>query len=259
MRVPAKVNLHLAVGSLRWDGYHELVTVFQALSMTDEVTIAATDEPGVQVYGEGAGTVPTDHRNLAWRAVLLLAEHVGRRPAVRVVLRKTIPVAGGMAGGSERQLLAAMGRMFASVLRHRSFLAHLGIVITTFVGLYAWVSGSSILIQGIYGLSPLAFGATYAIGSSGYLIGTNIAVRVVMRHGLDRMIGILERQHQQMRGAVAGAGQRCLVGVDQAAVGGIEAGLRDATHGFGALQEILEADRGAGTEGRLRLQAHPGL
>jgi 4-diphosphocytidyl-2-C-methyl-D-erythritol kinase len=100
VRVPAKVNLHLAVGGLRGDGYHEVVSVFQSLSMIDEVTIAATDEPGVQVYGEGAGTVPTDRRNLAWRAVLLLAEHVGRRPAVRVVLRKTIPVAGGMAGGS---------------------------------------------------------------------------------------------------------------------------------------------------------------
>lgn len=100
VRVPAKVNLHLAVGGLRRDGYHELTSVFQALSMLDEVTVAATDEPGVQVYGEGAGTVPTDDRNLAWRAVLLLAERVGRRPTVRVVLRKAIPVAGGMAGGS---------------------------------------------------------------------------------------------------------------------------------------------------------------
>ncbi len=100
VRVPGKVNLHLAVGDLRWDGYHELVSVLQAVSMTDEVTVAATDEPGVQVYGEGAATVPTDCRNLAWRAVLLLAEHVGRQPAVRVVLRKVIPVAGGMAGGS---------------------------------------------------------------------------------------------------------------------------------------------------------------
>jgi 4-diphosphocytidyl-2-C-methyl-D-erythritol kinase len=100
VRVPAKVNLHLAVGDLRRDEYHELVSVFQALSIIDEVTVAATDEPGVQVHGEGAGTVPTDHRNLAWRAVLLLAEHVRRRPAVRVVLRKAIPVAGGMAGGS---------------------------------------------------------------------------------------------------------------------------------------------------------------
>ncbi len=78
--------------------------------------------------------------------------------------------------------LAAMGRMFGSVLVHRSFLAHLGIVITTFVGLYAWVAGSSIVIQGVYGLSPLAFGAIYAVGSSGYLLGTNIAARVVMRH-----------------------------------------------------------------------------
>ena len=100
VRVPAKVNLHLAVGNLRGDGYHELVSVFQALSIVDEVTVAATEEPGVQVYGEGAGTVPTDQRNLAWRAVLLLAEHAGRQPAVRVVLRKAIPVAGGMAGGS---------------------------------------------------------------------------------------------------------------------------------------------------------------
>lgn len=100
VRVPAKVNLHLAVGDLRADGYHELVSVFQALSMMDEVTVAAADEPGVQVYGEGAGTVPTDERNLAWRAVLLLAEHAGRQPMIRVVLRKSIPVAGGMAGGS---------------------------------------------------------------------------------------------------------------------------------------------------------------
>ncbi|MGH3776824.1 MAG: 4-(cytidine 5'-diphospho)-2-C-methyl-D-erythritol kinase [Pseudonocardiaceae bacterium] len=109
VRVPAKVNLHLAVGDLRWDGYHELVSVFQALSVTDEVTVAATDEPGVQVYGEGAGTVPTDRRNLAWRAVLALAEHSGRRPAVRVVLRKSIPVAGGMAGGSADAAGALVG------------------------------------------------------------------------------------------------------------------------------------------------------
>ncbi len=85
---------------------------------------------------------------------------------------------------------AAMGRLYRSVLEHRSFLAHLGIITTTFVGLYAWVSGASIVIQGIYGLSPLAFGLTYAVGSLGYMIGTNIAVRIVMRRGLDRMIGL---------------------------------------------------------------------
>ncbi|GAA4536177.1 4-(cytidine 5'-diphospho)-2-C-methyl-D-erythritol kinase [Amycolatopsis samaneae] len=103
VRVPAKVNLHLAVSDLREDGYHELVTVFQALSLTDEVTVMATEEPGIEVYGEGEGSVPTGANNLAWRAAQALAAHVGKPGAeakVRIVLRKGIPVAGGMAGGS---------------------------------------------------------------------------------------------------------------------------------------------------------------
>ncbi|PPK70346.1 4-(cytidine 5'-diphospho)-2-C-methyl-D-erythritol kinase [Actinokineospora auranticolor] len=103
VRVPSKVNLHLAVGDLRPDGYHDLATIFQALSLTDEVTVAVTDEPGVEVHGEGADSVPTGPSNLAWRAVQELAAHVGRdvdEPKVRIVIRKGIPVAGGMAGGS---------------------------------------------------------------------------------------------------------------------------------------------------------------
>lgn len=103
VRVPSKINLHLSVCDVRDDGFHELVTVFQALSLTDEVTVAATDDPGVEVYGEGEGSVPTGANNLAWRAVQALAAHVGKSgedPKVRVVLRKGIPVAGGMAGGS---------------------------------------------------------------------------------------------------------------------------------------------------------------
>ncbi|GAB3870923.1 hypothetical protein GCM10029964_006310 [Kibdelosporangium lantanae] len=103
VRVPSKVNLHLAVGEARPDGYHELSTVFQALSLTDEVTVAVADEPGVEVIGEGAGEVPTGPSNLAWQAVQTLAEYVGKdhiEPKIRVVIRKGIPVAGGMAGGS---------------------------------------------------------------------------------------------------------------------------------------------------------------
>ncbi|APU12795.1 MULTISPECIES: 4-(cytidine 5'-diphospho)-2-C-methyl-D-erythritol kinase [Actinoalloteichus] len=103
VRAPAKVNLHLGVGDLRDDGYHDLVTVFQALSLTDEVTVAVAEEPGVEVHGEGADAVPTGPSNLVWRAVQALAQHVGRdpdEPRVRVVINKGIPVAGGMAGGS---------------------------------------------------------------------------------------------------------------------------------------------------------------
>ena len=103
VRVPSKVNLHLAVGAVRKDGFHELATVFQSLSLTDEVTVAIADEPGVEVRGEGASAVPTDGANLAWRAVEELARHAGKgaeEPKVRVLIRKNIPVSGGMAGGS---------------------------------------------------------------------------------------------------------------------------------------------------------------
>lgn len=100
VRVPGKVNLYLEVGDQRDDGYHELTTVFHAVSLLDEVTVANADMLSLEVSGEGAESLPTDERNLAWRAAELLAEHVGRAPDVAISIEKTIPVAGGMAGGS---------------------------------------------------------------------------------------------------------------------------------------------------------------
>jgi 4-diphosphocytidyl-2-C-methyl-D-erythritol kinase len=109
VRVPAKINLHLAVGPLRDDGYHDLVTVFHAVSLFDEVSLAPSDAPGIEVHGEGVAEVPADETNLAWRAVQLLAERADRDPDVRLVLRKGIPVAGGMAGGSADAAAALVG------------------------------------------------------------------------------------------------------------------------------------------------------
>jgi MFS transporter, DHA1 family, multidrug resistance protein len=86
--------------------------------------------------------------------------------------------------------LATIGRLYRSVLVHRSFIAHLGILTTTFAGLMAWVSGASIVMQGVYHLSPFGFGFTYAVGAAGYMLGTHTATRIVMRLGLDRTIGI---------------------------------------------------------------------
>ena len=100
MRVPAKINLHLEVGGLRDDGFHDLVTVFHAVSLFDEVSVAVNPEPAIAVHGEGVTEVPADETNLAWRAVELLAERADRDPDVALVLRKGIPVAGGMAGGA---------------------------------------------------------------------------------------------------------------------------------------------------------------
>lgn len=104
VRVPGKVNLYLAVGDLREDGYHELTTVFHAVSLFDEITVRNADVLSLEVSGEGFDdrgcSLPLDGRNLAWRAAELMAEHVGRAPDVAISLEKSIPVAGGMAGGS---------------------------------------------------------------------------------------------------------------------------------------------------------------
>jgi 4-diphosphocytidyl-2-C-methyl-D-erythritol kinase len=69
VRVPAKINLQLAVGPLRPDGYHGLVTLFHAVSLFDDVTVAPAATDTVTVTGEGAGLVPEDEDNLALRAV----------------------------------------------------------------------------------------------------------------------------------------------------------------------------------------------
>jgi len=104
-RAPAKVNLLLQVGPRRDDGYHDLVTVFQALSLHEDVTATPTAGPGVRVRVSGTdGTdvsrVPVDGTNLAVRAARLLAERTGTAGGVDLHLRKGVPVAGGMAGGS---------------------------------------------------------------------------------------------------------------------------------------------------------------
>jgi 4-diphosphocytidyl-2-C-methyl-D-erythritol kinase len=107
VRVPAKINLQLAVGPCRPDGYHHLVTVFHALSLSDEITVAAADSDSVVVDGEGADQVPADRDNLALkavsalRAVTALRGFGGHDPAgVAVRINKRIPVAAGLAGGS---------------------------------------------------------------------------------------------------------------------------------------------------------------
>jgi 4-diphosphocytidyl-2-C-methyl-D-erythritol kinase len=102
VRVPAKLNLQLAVGPPRPDGYHDLVTVFHAVSLFDEITAEAAGQDGVSVSGEGADRVPDNRDNLALRAVAALRAAVAPRTAggVHITIVKRIPVAAGLAGGS---------------------------------------------------------------------------------------------------------------------------------------------------------------
>lgn len=100
VRAPAKLNLHLGVGPRRADGFHELFTIFHAVSLYDVLTIAPAAQPSLTISGEGAAALPTDRRNLAWRAVDAVAQRYGRSSDVAMTLHKAIPVAAGLAGGS---------------------------------------------------------------------------------------------------------------------------------------------------------------
>jgi 4-diphosphocytidyl-2-C-methyl-D-erythritol kinase len=100
---PAKTNLALCVGPLRPDGFHEAVTVFQAVSLYDEVEVrrrSAGSGITLTVEGRDAEKVPTDDTNLAWRAAQLIADELDIEPDLDIRITKAIPVAGGMAGGS---------------------------------------------------------------------------------------------------------------------------------------------------------------
>ena len=103
-RAPAKVNLQLAVGPARAHGYHDVVSVYHAVSLFDEVTVAPAARDSVSVTGEGADSVPADDSNLAMRAAdeLLRAVGAGAKdsPGLAIRINKRIPVAAGLAGGS---------------------------------------------------------------------------------------------------------------------------------------------------------------
>lgn len=103
MRVPAKINLALHVGATDASGYHELGTLFQAVSLFDDVTArpAPAGEFRLRISGEGAAFLPLDERNLALRAARLASATFGDESnGVELTVKKRIPVAGGMAGGS---------------------------------------------------------------------------------------------------------------------------------------------------------------
>jgi len=122
-----------------------------------------------------------------WRASFIVMAVLGAAAIVVVgrLLPETLrkPAAGPIS-------LSFMGRSYAAVLRQGDFLAYLGILTVSFAGLFAWISGAPLILQRVYGLSAFSFGFTFALGAAGYVLGTTIASRLVLRLGIDRMIGL---------------------------------------------------------------------
>ena len=100
-RVPGKINLQLSVGPLQRDGYHPVATVFQAVSIFDDVKIALSDKPGITIHSAKSDErLPLDKNNLAFKAAELMEKKFDITDGIEITLNKEIPIAGGMAGGS---------------------------------------------------------------------------------------------------------------------------------------------------------------
>jgi 4-diphosphocytidyl-2-C-methyl-D-erythritol kinase len=100
-RAPGKLNVFLKVGALLDDGYHDVATAFQAVSLTEDVRAYPADDFSVSFGGSiDTSTLATDGSNLAIKAATLLAHRAGYRKGVRLEIDKHVPIAGGMGGGS---------------------------------------------------------------------------------------------------------------------------------------------------------------
>ncbi len=96
---PAKVNLTLSIVGKRSDGFHDIVSLFQPISLCDELTVTITEGSGITITCNDPG-VPTDERNLIYTAARSFLDHAGLKCAVALKLIKRIPVGAGLGGGS---------------------------------------------------------------------------------------------------------------------------------------------------------------
>ena len=109
VQVPAKVNLQLSVGPKKANGYHDVVTVFQAVSLMDTLKISHADQFGISISGDYTNGVPLDQSNLVYKAVELMSEKFDTDKTIDIEINKSIPVAGGMAGGSADAAATLLG------------------------------------------------------------------------------------------------------------------------------------------------------
>lgn len=101
VRAPGKLNVFFEVGDVQPDGYHDVASAYQAVSLYEDVWAEASDDFTIAVHGDiDIGGVPQDDRNLALRAARLLAKEIGHTGGVHLEIAKQVPVAGGMGGGS---------------------------------------------------------------------------------------------------------------------------------------------------------------
>ena len=122
-----------------------------------------------------------------WRSVFftLVAAGIAGVAVVWAVLPETLNMR-----AAEPVSISSMLRSYRIVARNPAYLAYLGITSASYAGLFAWISGSAFVLQDLYGLPPFDFGVAFALGSIGYMTGSALAARMVVRLGLDGVLGL---------------------------------------------------------------------
>ena len=122
VKAPAKINLFLRIVGRRPDGYHEIESFMQKVALSDQLHLSAGNE-GVSLACPGTD-LPEDDGNLVFRAAQLFFKTIGKRPGVRIVLEKNIPVAAGLGGGSSdaAATLHGLNNLFGAGLSHEQLL-----------------------------------------------------------------------------------------------------------------------------------------
>ena len=120
----AKINWYLAVGERRADGYHDILSLMQTVSLCDTVSVTYDEIPGIRLICNGNADIPTDARNLAWIAAERYFAYVGKACAVTIEIEKRIPVGAGLAGGSAdaAAVLRAINQIFDDCLSFEELL-----------------------------------------------------------------------------------------------------------------------------------------
>ena len=122
----AKINLYLDVTSMRDDGFHNIKTVMHSVSLADEIIAfyAPSKKTDIKMYILGDAKLPQDEKNLAYRAAALFLEKAGLTASIEIHLKKNIPIAAGLAGGSSdaAATLRAMNKLFGRLFSNSALL-----------------------------------------------------------------------------------------------------------------------------------------
>ncbi len=158
---PAKINLYLRVIKKRADGYHDIISLMQLITLYDELIFSPRDS-GI-VLDCPQSDLPVDENNLVYRAAAAFYSRTGITPGIKIIIHKHIPVGAGLGGGSSNAAttLAALNEIHKKPLTKKELMqvgATLGADVPFFIfGKTAWASGRGETLEEAPPLPPLWF------------------------------------------------------------------------------------------------------